>query len=356
MQTGRKSRTIVIQIIIGLIIFLILLAGLGKIFTPKNQKTYFKDKDFYSLQRDSAEVVMIGTSSIRAAVSPLFLWDEYGITSHSRTNALQAPEVTYLSAVEAIEYQHPKVILMNAMYLFEEYDVDGRKEPFLHIALDRKKWSFEKLKAIHSIVSRSDEQTYFDYLFPLVRFHSRWSELGTEDLHKDSGLDPDKYRYLRGQNAEFTVMDKPVNLDVMNINDPTAKKTTTDYEIFTKTVQYCKDNGVEVLLTAYPAYDWNYTSHKITQEFADENDIEFIDFNEPQYLDSLGIDARMDFYDEKHVNIAGSKKITHFLGQYLAENYGLPSRKVSKEVAEQFDKDVKTLEKKIAKRGIKVDF
>ncbi len=42
-----------------------------------------------------------------------------------------------------------------------------------------------------------------------------------------------------------------------------------------------------------------------------------------QYVDEMDIDFKTDFYNPKHTNIAGSKKVTSFLGAYLKEKYQL---------------------------------
>ena len=43
-------------------------------------------------------------------------------------------------------------------------------------------------------------------------------------------------------------------------------------------------------------------------------------------LDELNLDYSTDFYNSKHVNIAGAKKVTTYLAQYIEDNYGLQSK------------------------------
>ena len=44
------------------------------------------------------------------------------------------------------------------------------------------------------------------------------------------------------------------------------------------------------------------------------------------YLEDVDFDYSTDFYNSKHVNIAGAKKATSFIAAYLKDNYGLQSQ------------------------------
>lgn len=44
-------------------------------------------------------------------------------------------------------------------------------------------------------------------------------------------------------------------------------------------------------------------------------------------LEEVGLDMTTDYYDNKHTNIHGSLKYTHYLGKYLSENYDFEDKR-----------------------------
>ena len=54
-----------------------------------------------------------------------------------------------------------------------------------------------------------------------------------------------------------------------------------------------------------------------------KNNIKFLDLNLKSNMDKMQFDYSEDAADTVHVNILGAKKITKFVGQYIADNYKL---------------------------------
>lgn len=61
------------------------------------------------------------------------------------------------------------------------------------------------------------------------------------------------------------------------------------------------------------------------KEIAAENGIPVLDMME--MLDELGMDTAQDFMDWGHLNEYGARKVSAYMGQYLAENYGLEDKR-----------------------------
>ena len=69
-----------------------------------------------------------------------------------------------------------------------------------------------------------------------------------------------------------------------------------------------------------------YAKHNGIQKFAEEEGIEFIDLNEKK--DEIEIDWTSETSDKgDHVNYSGARKITQYLGEWLASKNILESHK-----------------------------
>lgn len=84
--------------------------------------------------------------------------------------------------------------------------------------------------------------------------------------------------------------------------------------------------GVKVLLVATPYYPSKGQASKQLQldEYIASKGYDYLNMN--NVLDELNLDYSTDFYNSKHVNIAGAKKVTTYLAQYIEDNYGLQSK------------------------------
>ena len=88
-------------------------------------------------------------------------------------------------------------------------------------------------------------------------------------------------------------------------------------------VKICRENAAELLFTELPSQSsWNYQKHNAVKDYADKNNIPFLDLNIGR--DSFGFDWKTDTRDGgNHLNNRGARKATLFIGKYINENYSL---------------------------------
>ena len=179
-----KALKTCIRLGIFLIIFFLIFAYLSAVFFPKWKNvdnTRPGIETFYAQPRDSIDVLFLGTSSFRNGFSPITIWEETGITSYLRATAGQLPLVSYYYLLEALEYQQPKVVVLEGASLFSNSDVD-KNESAIRKSVDPMRLSRTKLMLIRDVVSASKNQTFVSYIFPLLRYHDRWKELERLDF------------------------------------------------------------------------------------------------------------------------------------------------------------------------------
>ena len=279
---------------------------------------------FYKEPENSIDVLFIGSSSFRNGISPLEIWNDYGFTSYVRATSAQHPIVSYLYLLETLKYQKPKVVVLDAISLFIDFDVD-KKEASLRRSIDPIKFSLEKSQMIREIVSYSHSQTYISYVFPITRYHYRWTQLGELDfnLNKLDQQSPYKGQYVTTKISPFEIN--------KNRMDPIESKILQDSQskiYIEKIFLICKERGIPVILATLPRFTkYNYENHVELEQLAEKYDLVFIDYNLQELNDAIGFDPATDLSDPNHVNIYGSVKISKNLGGYLKEHYDFPDRR-----------------------------
>ena len=218
---------------------------------------YYKD-------RSDHEVLFVGDCEVYENFSTIELWRKYGITSYIRGSAQQLTWQSYYLLEDALKHETPKVVVFNVLAL--KYN-EPQSEAYNRMSIDGMKWSMSKVNDIKA--SMTDEENFVDYIFPLLRYHSRWSELTKDDVKHIFSKDKVTHNgyYMR-------VDTKPQQ----EFPDPTP---LTDYKLGDKAMGYlqkmtdlCKEKGVKLVLikspTEYPY--WYEQWDEQVQQFADEND------------------------------------------------------------------------------------
>lgn len=279
--------------------------------------------EFYAQPRNSLDVLFFGGSSYRAGIAPLAIWQEYGIAGFSRSSSVQAPEVSVAYLEEALKYQKPAVVVIDPVSLFGDYDVD-LQEAKLRQSLDGMKLSASKLRAAREVVRHSEVQTLASYLFPILRYHSRWSSLTRKDFVRRP---PDPHLGQRGGYIDRRVVPQTVPADFMQVTDKPRACSPRSLKHYERIVAICRERGIALVLATLPRLSWRYSRHLGVRQFAAEQGLAYIDYNLPDLAAAVGVDAAADFYDPKHLNAQGALKVSRHLGGYLREHYALPDRR-----------------------------
>ena len=312
-----KALKICMRLGIFLVIFVLVFSYLSAVFFPK-----WKNIDntrpgivtFYAQPPDSIDVLFLGTSSFRNGFSPMTIWEETGFTSYLRATAGQIPLVSYYYLLEALEYQHPGVVVLEGSSLFTNSDVD-KNESAIRKSIDPLRFSAVKWTMIRDIAAQSEDQTLISYIFPLLRYHDRWKELTRVDFEYNqlNTYDPFRGQYLtRGKKSlpEYRGLD--ITTDEAEPYDPVS----LDY--YNKIVQECKAQDMDVILVTLPRMEkFTYAEHLGVQQFADQYGLQYIDYNIPELISALNILPASDYQNTTHLNVFGSQKISRNFSEIL---------------------------------------
>jgi hypothetical protein len=270
-------------------------------------------------------VLFIGDCEVYECFTPPTLWEEYGITSYVRGSAQQLIWQSYYLLEDALRYETPDVVVFNVLAV--KYG-EPQSEAFNRMTLDGMKSSPSKWRAIKA--SMTDGESAISYLFPLLRFHSRWEEIGREDweyLFRRDTVSHNGYLMQTGIKGGHS------DIEGSPLADPALPQTAMEY--LDRMRLLCEQNGVDLILVKAPTNNWKYYWYDEWDAqiaaYAAENNLSYYNFI--PLCEEIGIDWSTDTYDAGvHLNVYGAEKLTAYFGRILAERHGLQSHKGESEL------------------------
>lgn len=278
--------------------------------------------EYYGSTMDH-DVLFIGDCEAYETFVPTVLWEEYGIRSYVRGSAQQLVWQSYYLLEETFRYEKPKTVVFNVLAL--KYG-EPQNEAYNRMTLDGMKWSRSKWNAIRA--SMTAEESMLDYIFPLLRFHSRVTTLGKEDFRYAFGAPDVSHNGYLMQTGVVPMTEEEVW--VKGLSDYTLPATSMEY--LEKMRLLCEENGSELILVKSPTNSWGFWWY-------DEWDAQIVSYAEEKGLayynlikesEAIGLDWSRDTYDEGiHLNVYGAEKTTRYFGALLCGSHGYtPARPI----------------------------
>lgn len=273
---------------------------------------------FYDEPADSLDVLFCGSSRMLNGVSPLRLYEWYGIPSHNLGQNGQVLPVTYYVLMDALTRQRPKVVVIDVYKVIHDtlYGTDAE----LHISLDDLPLGAAKLRAVRDLLP---PERRAEYLVDLIAYHARWKELTVEDFRPPDGTE-------KGAQALFQQYALPEGWTATP-EERTAPPVEVQLRYLEKIVQLCRDKGAQPLLLVLPSaapaddgLDRQAIMNGI-RAYAEDWNVPFV--NLMYRLDELDFDLTRDLADAHHLNYRGMDKVTLWLGEYLRGRYDLPDHR-----------------------------
>ncbi len=273
--------------------------------------------EYYS-EAGEHDVIFVGDCEVYESFVPAVLWEKHGISSYVRGSAQQLVWQSYHILRETFEYEKPRAVVFNVLAL--KYGVP-QSEAFNRMTLDSMKMSEYKLDAVRA--SMTEEENMLDYIFPLLRFHSRIGELEKDDF---------KYIFsAKKVSHSGYLMQK--GIVPMTEGDMEEGRTLLDYTLPAAAMDYlekirllCEENGSELILIKSPTNSWAYWWYDEwdaqIRDYAAEKGVAY--YNLINATEDIGIDYSTDTYDAGvHLNVYGAEKLTDYFGKLLKTEHGM---------------------------------
>lgn len=273
-------------------------------------------QDFYQYPENSIDVLMLGSSHLGSNIDPTQLYEEYGIASYNLWGSAQPTWNTYYFLKEALEYQTPKVVVLETYVVAQDNDTTGYGTLIKSTA--GMKYSENKYNAIQNSITNFDELG-MDVFLGWPTYHTRYDELGEMDFSRYV------WNYTLGEKKVSSWSQAACEAnDVTGITD-TAPLAGKHEKYFKKIIELCQSQGIDLYLFTAPyiVTEKEQMRFNTIAAIAQEEGLNYENYN--LTYEKFDLDYQNDFADALgHMNDSGIAKITSYLGKYLDENYDLP--------------------------------
>ncbi len=326
---SKRKIKIILRTICFTIIFLFLFSKISLAILCWGTKEGDPDRHsalFFTLPRNSVDVLFLGTSHVYCSYDPTILKSETNIDSAVLATSSQSYQNSYWLLKEALRKQSPKVVVVDIHSITSSVDeqVSNFKLHYTSGITILPDLSINKIKAFRDIKKNSggpikdltiyDAYCFWEFRNDVNRTYD-CKELFRLMIHPSKEYDD--YGYYAS--SEVTPLEK---IQPCISSDAYQDLTdTVDFTYLEKIYELTKKEGITLVLARAPFYSELDDHHLYEQAFAwaDEKEIPVIDFF--QLIDETGIDLSTDFRDVDHLNDSGAAKATHYMGQYLLQYF-----------------------------------
>lgn len=322
------------KIIVILLLIIIIFYLTNKLLIPKYMDSLVEGSMIsqYYDEPKNHEVIFIGDCEVYANFSPMVIYEETGITSYVRGSSQQLPWQSYYILEETLKYEKPKVVVFNVNAMRYDKPVS---EAYNRLTLDYMKWSKEKYEMIKA--SMTDEENMASYIFPILRYHSRFDQLTSEDFEYLFKKKKNTYNgFLINKNV------KPVESLPREHILPNYDFSEITYSYLDKITALCKENDIELVLIKAPSvYPFWYDEYDAQiEDYANKNNLKFINFLDN--VEEIGIDYTQDTYDSGlHLNLYGATKLSKYFAKILQEQFDLTDYRTNEDVNNYYQQRLK---------------
>lgn len=299
----------------SILVIVLVLGAFTALVTPKRHGYGSTWGHYLAEEPDSIDVLFVGSSLTYCNVIPALFWEKTGLTAYDVTGPALTVPGEYYFLREALKTQSPSVVFIEiTAALYQRYT--GHTDTMLGYI----PWGENRLLAV---LNEAEPEKIGGLLFPMLTYHSRWSELEEDDWKVfRHGYEPDLlagYTYLGVARSipEYTVRTDELDREVMARN----------MEYLHRIAGICLEEGIIPVFYESPAAAVmpQEEMDKVRADLAAIDEAVVVNFND--FRDEIGAALDYDYYDALHYNTAVAEKFSRFLGEWFMENLTVQDRK-----------------------------
>ena len=298
----RKVREL-ISVVVFMLLLVFVLLKVSDLLERKNSRN--KYAMFYE-NVDKVDVLFFGPSVPLYGICPAELWDDFGIAAYNNANESERLATTYWVIKNSLDYCRPGLVVVDMTALaWGAEKTDGTLKD--HNFLDSLPLSANKVRMVMDLFPEKERA---EYIWNFILYHSRWPELGKDD---------DEINCRMGGETRIGIK---YNSNP-RIGDPKeSRNDLSDEKIIylDKIAELCKEENINLLFTflPYSAHQGDIVLREFVKKYCQDNQIDYLDM-----LDKNIVNYKMDYMDEIHLNPAGAKKVTRYIGKYIVDHYDI---------------------------------
>lgn len=301
---GQKWRKAV-RFVLFWAVFAVLLLGAMFVLNKHHEKELDPELLHHG---EELQVLFSGSSHIFNSVSPMELWNAFGITSYNIASGGETMPVSYWHLRNLLDYTDPQVVVLDLYGTFFSGKVFINGNP--RVWMNSLPLTRNKVEAAMDLYGADG----IEILFPFVYEHTRWNDLEPADM---SPTQPDP---LRGFERSDAVTSQPGCLPARDLGAGASNELGLEY--LQKILDLCAENGIQLVPVVIPYR----TTQDPNVEQAVNDALALVERSGIEPLDLRlydVVDPETDFYNGEHLNISGAEKVTRWLGGWLQREAGV---------------------------------
>ena len=259
-------------------------------------------RGFYEEPKDTIEVAFVGTSCVINSISPMELYENYGICAYNFGTEQQPLMASYYWIKEAYR-KHAEtlstVVLDASALRYTQASVFYRK------AIEGMEFSSVKYNAVKDY-SNNFRETIAN-LLPLYAYHDRWKSMNDIDFQIARYLPNVCVRGYNFTNERYLDSNEPLLIPSFYVNSDEKQELIAEgIDYFERIVDFCDTNELNLVLVRLAS--WQPSEHNAVKDLAEAHGLELLDFSFEPLLGEIGYNWAVDSTDAYHANYYGAKK------------------------------------------------
>ena len=337
----KKNRNLIeLCVLCGLMIFSFVTCSY--VLNRQGSSNELRVRNFYRLDQNSLDVVLVGSSLFYYGYSAPLAWKEGNITSYALATS-GVPMGVIKSMVEEVQRtQEPKVILIDLNSVLYDEKAETR-EGMTRYWIDNMPSSENKDEVINELIPEKEQM---NYRYPLLKYHENWKNIGsclkTSYLDLRSQITKD-HLVIYGMQSSTR---KPDRKDIVSIQGYKKKRElhALSGERFQNLLEYLTQQELteKVVFVAMPKfYDKKHLHERelLNQAITIARNKKFKVYDFDLETTKMQLDVNHDYFDRDHLNMYGQEKTTRYLCQCLEKDFHLQATTHTKKQKEMWNRE-----------------
>jgi len=299
-----------------------------------NQYNEKRWNEFYSLEKNSLDMIFLGSSHSYCTFDPDIFDKELNISSYQMGMPFQHPDSTYFTLLEVLNYQKPKVAVIEVYWDMLDDEFELKQAGMLFQVLKNKELEKKYIREVFPLSEKIKyninilkyQQDYFAFKNKKLK-DSLKEKFGVVDKVSPKQEGKEEYRSKGYAFCNYSML--PDEFDKTNqFKNFDGKKWNFEIsqkKYLQKIIDICRDNNINIIFVTAPVanvsmeFIKNYdVVHSAIEEFALENNIPYLDFNTVNKNKNLL--KNENFRDDAHLNHSGVEIVDRYFLNWLIEN------------------------------------
>lgn len=304
----KNKLKIFLKVIVFVAILALLVSIANRVLMPKNVVSKY---DAFYTEEEPFDILFFGSSRVLDAFQPMELWEKYHIRSYNMAQHGENLPRDYWQLKNALKQSKPGLVIIDVSLfsgsevLTDESDED---KAYLHKQIDHMPFSIPKIAMINKLCPITSRMEFY---LPFVLYHDCWNEVTLENFKRSSDV-------RKGAEVRTNIMPQ----------DKIAWEETAFSDVFNvsctgldRIIELCREEDVPVLFICMPCNELfgAYKTYNSIEKYLLDNEADYLNIAKVETF----LDYSIDFADTSHVNVAGSHKMTDFIGNYYLEHYSV---------------------------------